>query len=136
MHYSIRATKLIWKDGRSTAQPGHHLRSSNRFSPTTGARFGLSPNGQICLASIQIDDLYKDMLHPFDCAIRINQEGTMIQQESSVFEKIQDQVGCGNVGCLQADIVHLLAEQFTNINSQPTMVENNPFCVVTSSPLF
>jgi hypothetical protein len=58
----------------------------------------------------------------------------MIQQESSVFEKLQDQVGFGIVGCLQADMVHLQAEQLANL--QPTMVENSPLCVVTSSPLF
>jgi 2-polyprenyl-6-methoxyphenol hydroxylase-like FAD-dependent oxidoreductase len=99
---------------------------ASHFSPTAGAGFGLSPNGQICLSSIGIDR-YKDMLHPFDRAIRINQQGTMIRQESNVFEQLRDRVGFGIAGCLRSDMVRLLAEPFTNKNSQPMMVENDPF---------
>ncbi len=74
---------------------------------TAGAGFGFSPNGQMCLTSIGIND-YKAILHPFHNLRRIDRVGD-IQLTSTLFKQLLDKYGFSIAGCLRADLVTVLA---------------------------
>jgi len=86
-----------------------------KFLPTSGAGFGFSPNGQICLSSLGIQG-YQEVVHPFHNLVRMNREG-QVRQESNVLKRMSDKHGFGIAGCLRADLIDLLKE--------PLVVNNN-----------
>lgn len=77
------------------------------FLPTSGAGFGFSPNGQLCLSSIGID--YQHILHPFDSLTRLDLEGNE-KASSRVFENLRTKYNVGFAGCLRADLVQVLSK--------------------------
>lgn len=79
---------------------------ASHFVATAGAGFGFSPNGQMCLTSIGIDD-YKTILHPFHNIRRIDKKGD-IELTSAVFKQLLDKYGFSIAGCLRADLVKVL----------------------------
>lgn len=78
------------------------------FSPTSGAGFGLSPNGQMCLKSIGIN--CQEILHPFHSMVRLDKRGN-VKVSSNVFENIMSKYGFGISGCLRADLIQTLSEK-------------------------
>lgn len=88
-----------FKDVRVYDQASH-------FVATAGAGFGFSPNGQLCLTSIGIDD-YKRILHPFHNLRRIDRVGD-VKQTSTLFKQLLDKFGFSIAGCLRADLVTVL----------------------------
>jgi salicylate hydroxylase len=80
---------------------------ASHFVATAGAGFGFSPNGQMCLTSIGIND-YKAILHPFHNLRRIDRVGD-IQLTSTLFKQLLDKYGFSIAGCLRADLVTVLA---------------------------
>jgi salicylate hydroxylase len=91
---------------------------ASHFVPTAGAGFGLSPNGQVCLASIGITDYQSTMLHPFNTIARLDRTGTAIVQQSDVLEQIRNRYGFGLAGCLRADLVDLLVRSLQEQQQQ------------------
>ena len=81
---------------------------ASHFIPSAGAGFGLSPNGQLCLSSIGIEE-YKRVLHPFHGLKRMNRAGD-VKQTTTLFKNLYDKFGFGMAGCLRADLVDILAE--------------------------
>jgi|EP00970_Alexandrium_tamarense_P010389 salicylate hydroxylase len=82
---------------------------AKEFTPTAGAGFGFSPNGQICLSSIGIYG-YKKFILPFNSMKRLNKEGNLVNQ-SDVLRELSNRHGFGIAGCLRSDLVNLLVEQ-------------------------
>lgn len=78
------------------------------FSPTSGAGFGLSPNGQMCLKSIGIN--CQEILHPFHSMVRLDKRGN-VKVSSNVFENIMSKYGFGISGCLRADLIEILSKK-------------------------
>ncbi len=83
---------------------------ATQFTPKTGAGFGLSPNGQVCLASLGLHRQTQAILHRFDRLARLDKLG-QVQRESSVMRQLLDKYGFTVCGCLRADLVDLLASQ-------------------------
>jgi len=85
---------------------------ASHFSPSAGAGFGLSPNGQICFSSIGLDG-YRDFCHNFDNMVRLDCRGSeeTIQVQSDLFKQVRNKFhGFGIGGCLRSDVIDLLAE--------------------------
>lgn len=89
---------------------------TSKFVSTAGAGFGLSPNGQICLASLGLHDRLQAILHPLQKALRIDHEGK-INQKSDIFQRLRDKTGFSQGGCLRADLVDVLLEPLVEKNT-------------------
>mmetsp|Transcript_3453 Transcript_3453/g.6970 ORF Transcript_3453/g.6970 Transcript_3453/m.6970 type:complete len:214 (+) Transcript_3453:100-741(+) len=85
------------------------------FHPTAGSGFGLSPNGQICLSSIGINE-YRTFIQPFDTMKRITHDGVTVEQESEVLKNLRERHGFGIAGCFRADLVDLLVDKLNGFN--------------------
>ena len=85
------------------------------FSSNVGAGFGLSPNGQVCLSSIGIEG-YHDIIHPIQRMGRLSKDGTKMESENNVFQRMYDKHGFAMGGCKRADLVNVLVEKLKSHN--------------------
>lgn len=82
---------------------------SSCFIPTSGAGFGLQPNGQISLASIGFKEQAKNLLHPFYKWHLIGDNGEVISTSNRLSE-YGKRFGYYLGGALRAELVDILKE--------------------------
>ncbi|RHY13340.1 hypothetical protein DYB32_010933, partial [Aphanomyces invadans] len=104
------------------------LEKAPAFLPTTGAAFGLSSNGQICLESLGLGDALRPILHPFRKYHVTVPNDTLF--EDNYFERLLDETGFSISGTLRADLVRVLADSLGDgviqYNSKVVSIHQTP----------
>ena len=84
------------------------LEASPSFSPTAGAGFGFSPNGQICLDHLGFSPKEQQaILHPLLEHVILGDDSKVVVA-SSALRVLQSRNGVSLSGCLRSDVVSLL----------------------------
>ncbi|RHY51202.1 hypothetical protein DYB28_004762 [Aphanomyces astaci] len=104
------------------------LEKAAAFLPTTGAAFGFSSNGQICLESLGLGDALEPILHPFRRYKVTTRHETLY--DDNHFERFYDQTGFSISGVLRADLVSVLADSLGDnviqYNSKVVSIHQTP----------
>ncbi|KAF0701235.1 Aste57867_8272 [Aphanomyces stellatus] len=96
---------------RAFQRKGIHVKLFEKaaaFLPTTGAGFGFSPNGQICVESLGLKDALTPILHPFRHH-RVTAANNELLYDGDNLDQLAVESGYHIAGTLRADLVSLLA---------------------------
>ncbi|KAF0701230.1 Aste57867_8267 [Aphanomyces stellatus] len=84
------------------------LEKAAAFLPTTGAGFGFSANGQLCVESLGLKDALTPILHPFR-RHRVTTANNELIYDGDQLDKLGADIGYYLSGTMRADLVSLLA---------------------------
>ena len=82
---------------------------ASQFTPTAGAGFGFSPNGQICLSYLGLADKMEPYLHNFHYH-HVRGDGGRVLYDGDHLKTFHKRVGLGLGGALRADLVNVLVQ--------------------------
>lgn len=91
------------------------LEQTKQYIPTSGAGFGLSPNGLMCLHSLGLEKDLKKILHPLESQKILGSHGNIIY-DGNIFETFKEKHGFGVSSVLRAELIQTLTDSLPNPN--------------------
>ena len=93
------------------------LDQAAHFTPTAGAGFGFSPNGQMCLKYLKLENEIASIVHPFVNHKVFGRNNNLLYEGDFLHKYLQSKAGYALGSALRADLVKILVDSLQDCNS-------------------